>query len=207
MSLGPFLLVAIVVIVTPGVDTALVTKNALVHGRRAAVATSIGVNVGITFWTLAATAGLAAIVSRSAVAFDAIKLIGAAYLLYVGLRALMASRRPSTAEPSEPAPSRALSERGAFRQGLISNLANPKIAVLFTGLLPQFVTPHGPVALKLLVLGLIFNVMGFTWLTTYAFLAARGRGLLTRPRPRQLLDRFSGIALIGLGARLAIERR
>ena len=207
MSLGKFLLVAIVVIVTPGVDTALVTKNALLHGRRAAVATSVGVNVGIAFWTLAATAGLAAIVSRSAVAFDAIKLIGAAYLLYLGLRALVASRRERTAEPSEPTPGATLTERSAFRQGFISNLANPKIAVLFTGLLPQFVTPHGPVALKLLILGALFNLMGFVWLTSYAVLAARGRGLLNRPRPRQLLDRFSGVALIGLAARLAIERR
>jgi threonine/homoserine/homoserine lactone efflux protein len=108
-----------------------------------------------------------AIVSRSAVAFEGIKLIGAPYRLYLGLRALVASRRPSTAEPTEPVPSRALTERGAFRQGLISNFANPKIAVL----------------------------------------AARGRGLLTRPRPRLLLDRFSGVALIGLAARLAVERR
>ena len=207
MSVGPFLLVAIVVIVTPGVDTALVMKNALVHGRRPALATALGINAGIAFWTITATAGLAAIVSRSAVAFDAIKLAGAAYLLYVGVRALLGSRRPHGAEASEPAPAVRLSERSAFRQGLISNLANPKVAVMFTGLLPQFVTPHGPVALKLFALGALFNLMGLVWLTGYAVVAARGRTLLSRPRPRQLMDRLSGIALIGLAARLAVERR
>ena len=207
MSVGPFLLVALLVVVTPGVDTALVMKNALIHGRRAALATAVGVNVGIAFWTLTAALGLAAIVSRSAAAFDVIKLLGAAYLTYLGLRALLASlRRTEAAAHDEPAGPR-LSERGAFRQGFLSNILNPKIAVFFTGLLPQFVSPHGPVALKLLALGALFNLIGLVWLTGYAVLAARGRALLTRPRARRVLDRVTGVALVGLAARLAVERR
>lgn len=207
MNVGPFLVVALVVVITPGVDTAIVMKNALVHGRRAALATAAGINVGIAFWTLAAALGLAAVVSRSTVAFDAIKVLGAAYLTYVGVRALIASRGHAAPEAQELAPGPALSDRAAFRQGLFSNLLNPKIAVLFTGLLPQFISPHGPVALELLALGAIFNLIGIVWLTGYAVLASRGRALLTRPRARRIMDRISGVVLIGLAARLAVERR
>jgi threonine/homoserine/homoserine lactone efflux protein len=207
VSVGPFLLVAIVVIVTPGVDTALVMKNALLHGRRPAVATALGVNVGIAFWTMAATAGLAAVVSRSTVAFDAIKLAGSAYLLYLGVRALLASRRRHRPQTEDRLPGGRLAQGAAFRQGLVSNLGNPKIAVMFTGLLPQFVSPHGPVALELLALGALFNLMGLVWLVGYAIVASRGRALLTRPRAHRALDRLSGVVLVGLAARLAVERR
>src|SRR5689334_23669946 len=133
-----FLAVAVVVVVTPGVDTALVTRSALLHGRAAAVASAAGVNVGIAFWTAAASIGLAAVVAASAEAFTAIKLAGAVYLVYLGLQAIRASRRhghqPGVSRERSP-----ITRPVAFRQGLVSNLLNPKIAVFFTSLLPQFV--------------------------------------------------------------------
>jgi threonine/homoserine/homoserine lactone efflux protein len=191
MHLLPFLAVSAVVVITPGVDMALVTKNALVHGRAAAQATAVGVNLGIFFWTIAAALGLAALVAASSTAFLALKLAGALYLIYLGLKSLR--RSGERAEESLPVRS-ALSRRGAFLQGVASNLLNPKIAVFFTSLLPQFVDTGRATAGTFLVLGAIFNCMVALWLVSYAALAARGRALLVRPRVR-------------LGARLAFERR
>jgi threonine/homoserine/homoserine lactone efflux protein len=204
VHLLPFFAVSAVVIVTPGVDMALVTKNALLHGRAAAQATAIGVNVGILFWTLAAAVGLAAVIAASAPAFTAIKLAGAVYLVVLGLQALRGAHR---AERETARIQRTLGRRAALRQGLTSNLLNPKIAVFFTSLLPQFVDAGTATAAELLLLGVLFNAMGVIWLLTYATLAARGRTVLARPRVRRAVDRVSGVVLIGLGMRIAFERR
>jgi threonine/homoserine/homoserine lactone efflux protein len=206
VQIVPFLAVAAVVVLTPGVDTALVTRNAVLHGRTAALASAVGVNVGIAFWTVAAAAGLAALVAASAHAFLAIKLAGALYLVYLGLQALLAARRHALAA-ARTTPRRRVGAGAAFRQGLVSNLLNPKIAVFFTSLLPQFVGTHHAVAPQLLLLGALFNAIGVGWLVTCAVLAARGRDLLSRPRVRRMLDRATGIVLVGLGVRLALEHR
>ena len=184
---------------------ALVTKNALLHGRRTALATAVGINVGILFWTTAAALGLAAVIAHSTTAFTVIKLAGALYLVYLGLQVLRASRRRPrmSAAPATRAP---LNNRVAFRQGLVSNLLNPKIAVFFTSLLPQFVGTHRAGA-DLLLLGALFNAMGLVWLLSYALLAARGRKVLGRPGVKRILDRVSGLVLIGLGIRIAFEHR
>jgi threonine/homoserine/homoserine lactone efflux protein len=196
MHLLPFLALSVIVAVTPGVDMALVTKNALLHGRDAARATALGVNLGIFIWTVAAALGLAAVIAASVVVFTAIKVVGAVYLVYLGLRALLGRREPAVV------PARG----SAFRQGLTSNLLNPKIAVFFTSLLPQFIDAEHAQPQDLLLLGLLFNCLGVTWLLIYAELAARGRNLLVRSRVKRALDRLSGVALIALGVRLAAER-
>jgi threonine/homoserine/homoserine lactone efflux protein len=139
----PFLAVSAIVVVTPGVDMALVTKNALLYGRAAARATALGVNLGIFLWTLAAALGLAAVIAGSAAAFTAIKLVGALYLVYLGVRALLGSHETVTV----------VAGGSAFRQGLASNLLNPKIAVFFTSLLPQFVDAAHASPQDLLLLG------------------------------------------------------
>jgi threonine/homoserine/homoserine lactone efflux protein len=193
MHVLPFLVVAVIVVVTPGVDMALVTKNALLHGRGAALATALGVNVGIALWTIAAALGVAAVVRASAEAFDVVKLAGALYLVYLGVQALR--RRGRAAVPRQ--------RMSPFRQGLISNALNPKIAVFFTSLLPQF----GHSLPSLLLLGAMFNGIGIVWLTLYALAASRGRAALRRPRVRAALDYVSGVVLVGLGVRLALERR
>ena len=201
MHLLPFLLVSAVVVVTPGVDMALVTKNALLHGRSAAQATAVGINLGILVWTIAAALGLAALIATSAAAFTLIKLAGAVYLIYLGVQALRG--RGDAGLGARAAPGRG----SAFRQGLASNLLNPKIAVFFTSLLPQFVDADQAGPRELLLLGAVFNLMGLVWLLGYAALAARGRELLRRPRVRRALDRMIGVTLVALGVRLAFERR
>ena len=202
MHLLQFVAVAAVVVVTPGVDMALVTKNALLHGRRAALASALGVNVGIALWTIAAAIGLAALVRASAEAFAVVKFAGAVFLIYLGVQAMRGAghRFEFAALP-------ALSTGAAFRQGLISNALNPKIAVFFTSLLPQFIDADGSALLQLLALGAIFNLFGIVWLTTYALAASRARTALQRPHIRSALDYLSGVVLVGLGVRLAFERR
>jgi RhtB (resistance to homoserine/threonine) family protein len=206
VQLLPFMAVSLVVVLTPGVDMALVTKNALLYGRPAAIATALGVNAGVAVWALTAALGLAAVVRRSDAVFTAIKICGAVYLAYLGVQTLLAARR-AKADPAPTAqPARSLTGRAAFRQGMAGNLSNPKIAVFFTSLLPQFAGPH-PTTGGLLLLGVVFEAMGLAWLVFYASVAARGRTLLQRPRVKAVIDRVSGMVLIGLGVRLAFERR
>ena len=202
MEVLPFIGVAAVLVVTPGVDMALVARNALVHGRRAGLATAFGVNLGIAMWSVAAAVGVAAVVQASAPLFTALKLVGAIYLIYLGIQAW---RHGGSATASE-AGLRSIDEDRAFRQGVVSNVLNPKIGLFFTAILPQF-APNDPPLLDLLALGAVFNAMGLLWLTTYAVVIARGRTLLERPRVKAAMDRVTGGLLIGLGVRLAIERR
>jgi len=207
LHLTAFLGVAALVIVTPGPDTALVTKNGLMYGRRASLATAFGVVTGLLVWTLAAALGVAAIVHASATAFTVMKLAGAAYLIWLGIQALRAAGHGSSAAAGVASAGRTLAGRRGFRQGLINDLANPKIAAFFTSLLPQFIDGGHSVLVPLLLLGAIFAALTLTWLIAFALMASKAGGLLTRPRVKAGLDRLTGIVLIGLGLRLATERR
>jgi threonine/homoserine/homoserine lactone efflux protein len=204
--LAAFLGVSVVVIVTPGPDTALTVRNALVGGRRAALLTAVGVCTGLTVWSVAASAGLAAVVAASEPAFLAIKLVGAAYLLWLGGRALRDAVRARPHGEGPRSLTSRMTPRIAYRQGVFSNLGNPKIAVFFTSLLPQFVPKHASFA-DLLVLGLLFVSLTLAWLAPYAVVAARAGDVLRRPRVRRIVDSITGLALVGFGLRLATERR
>jgi threonine/homoserine/homoserine lactone efflux protein len=204
-----FLGVAALVIVTPGPDTALTVRNTLRGGRRGGLGTALGVAAGQALWTVAVSAGIAAVLLASAPAFVALRLAGAAYLVWLGLQALWAAFRrgePGCRGRGRGAAGR-LSARSAFRQGLLSNLGNPKMAVFFTSLLPQF-TPDGDASLPaLLALGFVFCAMTLGWLSGYAVLVARARGLLARPGIRRTLEGVTGAALVALGLHLALGRR
>jgi threonine/homoserine/homoserine lactone efflux protein len=202
VELLPFIGVAAAVIVTPGVDMALVGRNAVVHGKTAGLSTALGVNLGVALWACAAAAGVATIVRASAEVFTVLKLLGAAYLVYLGVQAWLRGGR----RRDDDALRGVVDPREAFRQGVLSNLLNPKIGVFFTALLPQFAPPSEPLV-PLLVLGGIFNLMGIAWLTAYAVIMARGGEFLRRPRIGAAIERLTGTLLIGLGVRVALERR
>jgi RhtB (resistance to homoserine/threonine) family protein len=202
-----FLGISAVVIVVPGPDTALVTKNAVLHGRRAALGTALGVNAGLAVWTVACALGVASIIEASDVAFTALKLVGAAYLIWLGVQALRAARRGGSHATHERGAQPTCTARGAFRQGLLSDLANPKIAAFFTSVLPQFAGSGHSVLVPFLVLGGLFVLMTVLWLQAYAFVAVKASELLRRPRVTAALDRLSGVILIGFGVRIALERR
>jgi RhtB (resistance to homoserine/threonine) family protein len=202
-----FIPFAAVVIVVPGPDTAVVTKNVLVHGRRAALGTSLGVSAGLSVWTIAAAIGVASVVRASAVAFTVLKLAGALYLVWLGIQALRAARHAESGARLAVTDKPAMSALGGFRQGLLSDLANPKIGIFFTSLLPQFVSPGHSVLLPFLALGAVFAVMTLVWLFAYCLVAARAAKTLQRPRVKAAMDRVTGFVLIALGLRLAIEHR
>jgi RhtB (resistance to homoserine/threonine) family protein len=203
-----FVGVAAIVIVVPGPDTVVVTKNILVHGRRAALGTSLGVSAGLSVWTLAAAVGVASLVRASAVAFTVLKVVGALYLIWLGLQALRAAGHSASGDHDGWSSSRrAIGALGGFRQGFLSDLANPKIGVFFTSLLPQFVDSGRPVLLPFLILGAVFVCMTAVWLCAYCLLAARAAETLQRPRVKAALDRVTGVVLIAIGLRLATEHR
>jgi threonine/homoserine/homoserine lactone efflux protein len=202
MDVLAFLVVAAVVIVTPGQDTALTIRNTLAGARRAGIATAAGVSAGQAVWTVATSVGLAAVVAASEPVFQAIKLAGAAYLVMLGLQSLRDALR-KRARAERTVASAAATPR-AFRQGLLSNLGNPKMAVFFTSLLPQF---GGESFGALLALGLVFCAMTFVWLSAYAAAVAKAGDVLRRPAIKRVLDTVVGVILVSLGLRLATERR
>jgi threonine/homoserine/homoserine lactone efflux protein len=197
-----FVGLAAVVICTPGQDTALTIRNALLGGRRSGVATAAGVAAGQAAWTVAASAGIVALLSASQPAFLALRIAGAAYLVYLGAQSLWAAFARQPGHVVAPLAPR-LGRRAAFRQGLVSNLANPKMAVFFTSLLPQF----GSSFATLLALGLLFSLLTFCWLAAYSVAVARARRVLERERIRRALDAVTGAVLVALGLRLAADHR
>jgi RhtB (resistance to homoserine/threonine) family protein len=208
IHLWPFIGISVLVVILPGPDTMVVTKNALLHGRAAALGTSLGVSTGLVIWTGAAALGLAAVIRESAVAFTVLKFVGAVYLVVLGLQTLRSARRdPGREQISTQDRGRRIGAALGFRQGLLTDLGNPKIAVFFTSLLPQFVSPGDPVLLPFLLLGGVFVAITLTWLSGYSIVATRISRVLTRPRVKASLDRLTGVVLIGFGVRLALERR
>ena len=200
-ELAAFLGVSLLVIVTPGQDTALTIRNTLAGGRRAGILTAAGVAGGQATWTLATSAGLAALLVASESLFTALRLAGAAYLVYLGLEAIWRALRGSGGAIRRSGG--VVSDRAAVRHGALSNLANPKMGVFFTSLLPQF----GETFPSLLALGLVFCSLTFAWLAAYAVVVAKAGDVLRRSGVRRALDAALGTVLVAFGARLATESR
>ena len=204
--LGEFLAVSAVVIITPGPDTVLTVRNSLAGGRGAGMCTGAGVWAGQVIWALLTAAGMAALLAASRPAFDALRIVGAVYLIFLGLRSAFAAarRRPAGNGPEGPRPGRLLPAT-AFGQGMLSNLGNPKMPAFFASLLPQFAGPGGARTAATLALGLAFSAMTLAWLAGYAAVAARAGHFLREPRNQRVLRGICGMALVGLGTWLATE--
>jgi threonine/homoserine/homoserine lactone efflux protein len=200
-----FLGVSLLVICTPGQDTALTIRNTLLGDRTAGAATALGVSIGQATWTVATSAGLAVVLLASAPLFAAIRLLGAAYLLYLGVRSLWKAVAPGHSGPEiSPHPSARLSPHAAFVQGYLSNLSNAKMVAFFIGLLPPFAGPHPGFPL-LLALGLNFSLLTLAWLVGYAIAVERMGRWLRRGAVRRLIDGLLGAVLVALGVRVSAE--
>jgi threonine/homoserine/homoserine lactone efflux protein len=197
-ELAAFLGVSAIVIVTPGPDTALTIRSSLMGGRRAGIFTALGVSCGQAVWTLASAVGIAALLAASEPAFLAVKVAGAAYLIWLGLQALAAAVRGRRKEAPRGKP---LKPRRAFRQGLLSNLGNPKMAAFFPSLLPQFAHSFS----ALLALGCVFCLLTLVWLTAYAVAVARAGDFFSRSWVKRAIEAAAGAVLVALGLRLATE--
>jgi threonine/homoserine/homoserine lactone efflux protein len=189
----------------------LVLRNSLRQGRRAAWYTSLGCCLGIALHATAAVLGLSAVLAASATAYNTVKLAGAAYLAYLGIRMLYTALKPSQAAAPEPnstlpnIPDTTTPRAPAFRQGLLTNLLNPKIALLFLTLLPQFVQAHEPRLQTTATLAAVFLTTSLIWWRLFTLALTPISRTLHNPRTHRTLDTTCGIVLLGLGTRIALR--
>ena len=201
-GLWPFLAVSLLVIVTPGPDTALTVRNTLIGGRCGGCFTAMGVATGQAIWALGTSLGLVALLLASEAVFETVRWLGAAYLVYLGGASLWRAWRGSSPSAAVFA-ARRLAPAAAFRQGLLSNLGNPKMAVFFSSMLPQFAGDFTGLALH----GLLFVVLTLLWLTGYAVVLSRAGDLIRRRSIWRTVEAVTGAALVALGLRLASPGR
>jgi len=228
-SLLAFIPVALLLTLIPGADTALVTRSALALGTRGARWTIVGICAGCLVHATASALGLSAILATSARAYDTVKLVGAVYLVWIGVQGIRGAGRVegvesgsfdvarhrggATPEDHGRLPERAGRVEGSvlhtppFAQGFLTNVLNPKVALFYLTFLPQFIPAGAPVLRTSLLLAGIHIVLGFAWLSLYARFVDRLRGALTRPVVKAWLERVTGGVLVLLGARLAWARR
>ncbi|MGW1542152.1 LysE family translocator [Streptomyces sp. NPDC002309] len=195
---------ALLIAMVPGPSTVVILRRTVLNGRRSGMATVGGNECGVLLWGLAAAFGLSALLLASQVAYDVIRITGAGVLVWMGARALWQARRTRRADGG-PAETAAVSLGKAYRQGLVTNCANPKAGVFAVSFLPQFV-PHGaPVLPTLLALSVIWAVVDLLWYLPLVWLAGRAAGVLQRQSVRRRTEQLSGALLVGIGARLAVE--
>ncbi|MHB9860243.1 LysE family translocator [Streptomyces sp. YIM S03343] len=203
-SVVAFVGAAFLIAMAPGPSTVVILRRAVVNGRRTGMVTVLGNECGVLLWGLAAAFGLSALLLASQVAYDIIRMVGAAALVWMGARALWQTRRAGRSE-ERPAETAALSLRRAYWQGLVTNFANPKAGVFAVSFLPQFV-PHGaPVLPTLLAFSVLWAMVDLLWYLPLVWLAGRMGGVLQRQSVRRRMEQVSGAVLIGLGVRLATE--
>jgi threonine/homoserine/homoserine lactone efflux protein len=200
-TLVSFAGIAVLVSLTPGPATALVVRSAALHGRREALLVTVGNSTGIFMWAIASVLGISALVAASETAFWALKIAGAVVLLYLGIKAI----RGRGADPDEATPER--TARTAYGSGLMTSFANPKLAVFFIALFPQFV-PHGePVLPTTLAMATLLIAVDLVYFSLLALVVARAHHAVVSSRLARRIERLTGAVMIGLGVRVALERR
>jgi threonine/homoserine/homoserine lactone efflux protein len=202
-ALLTFLAAATLVIVAPGPDTLLVTRNVFRRGRRGGLVTGAGTITGLALWSVAAALGLSALLAASEVGYNAVRVAGGLYLIWLGA----ASLRSHGAVPAAPTEAPAMPMHRAYLSGVLSNLLNPKIGVFFVTFLPGFVPIGAPVGTTAALLGAVFVLETALWLVVLVWLVGRGTGWLSRQGVRRRLDRVTGVVLIGFGIRVAADVR
>lgn len=198
-----FTLIAAVLAVTPGADTMLVMKNSIRSGSAAGWATTLGILGGTVVHAVISALGIFVIVAQSETLFQIIKGLGALYLVWLGLQTLLSAAKLHEAESN----SKGLAVRGSFKEGLITNVLNPKVAIFYVAFLPQFIAPDDPVLAKSLLLACIHNVLSLIWLGFLVLVISRGKRWVQKQTVQAWFSRASGAILIALGVRLALESR
>ncbi len=202
---GLFLAAAILLNLTPGPDTVYILGRTIAQGREAGIASALGISLGSIFHTCAAALGLSAILATSAVAFGAIKLLGGAYLIFLGIKMILDRRK----QLSLPSSFRRRTTSAAFRQGILTNILNPKVALFFLAFLPQFIDPGSNAKIAAFIsLGLTFVTTGTMWCLVLAwFASAFSKRLRTNETISQWLNRTAGALFVFLGVRLATAKQ
>jgi len=195
-----FIGLSVLLILTPGPNQALLTSRVLSGGRRAGFATVRGLTAGMALHVVAATVGLSALLASSSQVFGWVKLLGGAYLIFLGVMAIVRTRRP--AAPAGPP----RSGGSPFRDGLLSMTLNPKATVFFVAVAPQFVEPGPGASVRVALLLLVYGAITIAFWVGMVLLVNRAQEFVRRPAVRRVMERVTGCALVGLGARLAAPR-
>jgi len=221
-SLIAFVGAAFLIAMAPGPSTVVIMRQSMRSGRRAGLVTTLGNEAGVLVWGVAAAVGLSALLAASQIAYDALRIVGAAVLVYFGAKALWHARKGGAEQgevapgtPGAPAAAGAAAEQEdaswapwrCFRLGLVTNFANPKAGVFAVSFLPQFVPQGAPVLWTLVGFSVLWALIDLVWYTGVVWLVSAARRLMSRPTVRRRLDQVSGVVLVGLGLRLAAEAR
>jgi threonine/homoserine/homoserine lactone efflux protein len=199
-----YLVAATLLTLTPGLDTALILRTTSLEGKRKGLAAALGISVGCLVWGAAAALGIGALVAASRLAYDIIRYVGAAYLLWLGANLLL---KPGHGLPGAAGGGGTRSALGWFMRGVTGNITNPKIGVFYASFLPQFCPPGYPPAPTMLGLTLVHVVLGIVWALVLIAAGDRAARFLKKPGPARLIDRLTGTLFIGFSLKLALERR
>lgn len=198
-----FVITCVFLIILPGPDTAIMTKNTLTVGKQGGFKTMIGICCALSIHTLTAIVGLSAIIAKSALLFSIFKYIGAVYLIYLGIKSLWTLRNQETTETVVKIKYKNTS---SFKQGFLTNLLNPKIAVFFLTFLPQFVNPGSHTFMPFLILGMTYIVLTIVWYLFYIYLLNQVSAFMKKPKTQKAIEGITGTILIGFGIKLALEK-
>lgn len=190
---------------SPGIDTALITKRTIADGRTDGYKMGLGITAGSLVHTFAAAFGLSAILMQSAAAFEIIKYAGAVYLIYLGLSSFISMKKKKDAGIETEVESDM--KKSAFKQGLLSNVLNPKVAMFFLTFLPQFVKTGENASQQLIIMGIIYTLLSISWFFIYVYFINYMREWLMSPKVQRVMDKATGLVLIGFGLKLALDKQ
>ncbi|WP_438823844.1 LysE family translocator [Bacillus sp. JJ1566] len=196
----------ILLIILPGPDTAIATKNTLTVGKAGGLKTAFGTCCALLIHTSAAVFGLSAIIVKSAVLFSIFKYVGAIYLIYLGVKTLWSLRKKEVAASVEMNTVSKFENTTCFKQGFLTNLLNPKVAVFFLTFLPQFVDSGSNTFLPFLLMGFTYTVLTAIWFFLYVYLINQISTFMKKPKAQNMIEGITGTILIGFGIKLALEK-
>lgn len=206
INLETFIVTAIIVVTTPGIDTIMVLTRSISKGKKAGLYSALGVSLGLIFHTCAVTLGLSLLIAKSAIAFGIIKYLGAAYLIYIGLKSLLSKNGQSEIKATDI---KITGMRKMFLSAFLSDVLNPKIAIFFLAFLPQFIkTTEIDNPVPYLLLGLIMFIITFVWCAFLAIMGSRVATLFNKHKNAESwLNKTSGMVFIILGLKVALTKR
>ncbi|MGO4889496.1 LysE family translocator [Anaerobacillus sp. MEB173] len=201
-----FVLMCILLIILPGPDTAIATKNTVTVGKIGGLKTALGTCCALLIHTSAAVLGLSAIIVKSALLFSVFKYVGAVYLLYLGIKTLWSLRKKEEAATVNMNTKSQFENTSCFKQGFLTNILNPKVAVFFLTFLPQFVDSGSNTFIPFLIMGITYTVLTSIWFLLYVYLINQISAFMKKPKTQNIIEGITGSILIGFGIKLALEK-
>ena len=207
-SLLTYISIAAMMVVIPGADTMLLVKNTLSYGPKAGRYTVLGMATGLSFWTLIAILGLSVVIAKSVILFSTIKYLGAAYLIYLGIKSFFAksvfSLEEIKAQANTPANSSSRHNKESFMQALLSNVLNPKTVLVYITIMPQFIDLNGNVNQQLIVLASILTLLAVLWFLTLVYVIDYAKKWLNNSKFQKVFQKSTGLMLVGFGVKTGI---